>query len=254
VNPWFGPGVVGIVSVTRLGPFEASTWAGDEQGWPSSGQACGTGPIVVGVAVTVPSSGTIAVASETVIARANHRISYPSRIQLIAAMNPCRCGRAYDPSFNCKRGPNVRCAAEYQTRLSGPLLDRIDLHVEVPAVTAADLVLPPPAEGSRQVAARVAAARAIAAERLRALGRPELRTNAELQGSLLEAAAAPEGSGLSLLREAAEAMRLSARGYHRVLKVARTIADLDGAEHIGRPHLAEALAYRALNDRMAIAA
>jgi len=191
---------------------------------------------------------------EAMIARANHRITYPARFQLVAAMNPCRCGRAYDPSFNCKRGPNVRCAAEYQTRLSGPLLDRIDLHVEVPAVTAADLVLPPPAEGSRQVAARVAAARAIAAERLRALGRPELRTNAELQGSLLEAAAAAEGAGLALLRDAAEAMRLSARGYHRVLKVARTIADLDGAEHIGRPHLAEALAYRALNDRIAMAA
>ena len=191
---------------------------------------------------------------EVMIARANHRITYPARFQLVAAMNPCRCGRAYDPSFNCKRGPNLRCAAEYQTRLSGPLLDRIDLHVEVPAVTAADLVLPPPSEGSREVAARVAAARSIAAERLRALGRPELRTNAELQGSLLEAAAAPEGAGLSLLRDAAEAMRLSARGYHRVLKVARTIADLDGAERIGRPHLAEALAYRALNDRIAIAA
>ncbi len=191
---------------------------------------------------------------EVMIARANHRITYPARVQLVAAMNPCRCGRAYDPGFSCKRGPNVRCAAEYQARLSGPLLDRIDLHVEVPAVTASDLVLPPPTEGSREVAARVAAARAIAAERLRALGRPELRTNAELQGALLEAAAAPESAGLSLLRDAAEAMRLSARGYHRVLKVARTIADLDGAERIGRPHLAEALAYRSLNDRIAIAA
>ena len=98
------------------------------------------------------------------------------------------------------------------------------------------------------------AARQIATERLRALGRPELRTNAELSGSLLESAAAPVGSGLALLRDAAEAMRLSARGYHRVLKVARTIADLDGAEAIGRPHLAEALAYRALNDKIAIAA
>src|SRR3972149_1878606 len=101
---------------------------------------------------------------EVMIARANHRITYPARFQLVAGMTPCRCGRAYDPSFNCKRGPNVRCAAEYQTRLSGPLLDRIDLHVEVPAVTAADLVLPPPREGSREIAARVAAARAIAAE------------------------------------------------------------------------------------------
>jgi magnesium chelatase family protein len=191
---------------------------------------------------------------EAVIARANHRITYPARFQLVAAMNPCRCGRAYEPGFSCRRGPNSRCAAEYQARLSGPLLDRIDLHVEVPAVTASDLVLPPPAEGSREVAARAAAARQVAAERFRALGRPELRTNAELSGNLLEAAAVPDGPGLTLLRDAAEAMRLSARGYHRVLKVARTIADLDGAGSIGRPHLAEALAYRALNDRIAIAA
>jgi magnesium chelatase family protein len=191
---------------------------------------------------------------EAVIARANHRITYPARFQLVAAMNPCRCGRAYEPGFSCRRGPNARCTAEYQARLSGPLLDRIDLHVEVPAVTASDLVLPPPAEGSREVAARVAAARQVAAERFRALGRPELRTNAELSGSLLESAAAPDGPGLTLLRDAAEAMRLSARGYHRVLKVARTIADLDGAEAIGRPHLAEALAYRALHDKIAIAA
>jgi magnesium chelatase family protein len=191
---------------------------------------------------------------EAVIARANHRITYPARFQLVAAMNPCRCGRAYEPGFSCRRGPNTRCTAEYQARLSGPLLDRIDLHVEVPAVTASDLVLPPPTEDSRAVAARVAAARRIAAERFHALGRPQLRTNAELSGSLLESAAAPDGAGLTLLRDAAEAMRLSARGYHRVLKVARTIADLDGAEAIGRPHLAEALAYRALNDRIALAA
>jgi magnesium chelatase family protein len=191
---------------------------------------------------------------EAVIARANHRITYPARFQLVAAMNPCRCGRAHDAGFTCKRGPNTRCAAEYQARLSGPLLDRIDLHVEVPAVTASDLVLPPPAESSRDVAARVAAAREVAARRFASLGRPELRTNSELQGSMLDAAAAAEGTALSLLRDAAEAMRLSARGYHRVLKVARTIADLDGAERIGRPHLAEALAYRALNDRMAAAA
>jgi magnesium chelatase family protein len=98
-------------------------------------------------------------AGEVVIARANHRITYPARFQLIAAMNPCRCGRAYDPGFACKRGPNLRCAADYQARLSGPLLDRIDLHIEVAAVSASDLVLPPPSEGSREVAARVAAAR-----------------------------------------------------------------------------------------------
>ena len=102
---------------------------------------------------------------EVSIARANHRITYPARFMLVAAMNPCRCGRASDPGFSCKRGMNIRCAAEYQGRLSGPLLDRIDLHIEVPAVTAADLILPPPSEGSREVAARVARARDIQAER-----------------------------------------------------------------------------------------
>jgi magnesium chelatase family protein len=191
---------------------------------------------------------------EVVIARANHRITYPARFQLVAAMNPCRCGRAYDPGFACKRGPNVRCAADYQSRLSGPLLDRIDLHIEVPAVSASDLVLPSPSEGSREVAARVAAARDVQRERFAALGRNELRVNAEMHGKLLEQIATPDSAGLKLLRDAADAMRLSARGYHRVLKVARTIADLDGAERIGRPHLAEALAYRAVNERVAVAA
>jgi magnesium chelatase family protein len=189
-----------------------------------------------------------------VIARANHRITYPARFQLVAAMNPCRCGHAYDPGFNCKRGISQRCAADYQGRLSGPLLDRIDLHIEVPAVSASDLVLPPPSEGSREVAARVAAAREIQRERFRTLGRDKLRTNAETNGKLLEKIATTDGSGLKLLRDAADAMRLSARGYHRVLKVARTIADLDGADRIGRPHLAEALAYRTLSDRVAVAA
>jgi magnesium chelatase family protein len=191
---------------------------------------------------------------EVAIARANHRITYPARFQLVAAMNPCRCGRAYDSGFACKRGPNLRCAADYQARLSGPLLDRIDLHIEVPAVSASDLVLPPPSEGSREVAARVAAARNVQRERFRALGRDDLRTNTEAQGNLLEQIATPDGAGLKLLRDAADAMRLSARGYHRVLKVARTIADLDATDKICRPHLAEALAYRALNDRTAAAA
>jgi magnesium chelatase family protein len=190
---------------------------------------------------------------EVVIARANHRITYPARFQLVAAMNPCRCGRASDPGFICKRGTNQRCAADYQARLSGPLLDRIDLHIEVPAVSASDLVLPAPSEGSREVAQRIMGARSIQLARFQALGRRDLRTNGEVQSTLLEQIASPDGNGLKLLRDAADAMRLSARGYHRVLKVARTIADLDGAETIGRPHLAEALAYRALHDRMAAA-
>ena len=169
-------------------------------------------------------------------------------------MNPCHCGRAYDLGFSCKRGAIARCIADYQARLSGPLLDRIDLHIEVPAINAADLVLPPPAEGSREVAARVAAARKIQAARFAALGRPEQRVNAHAEANVLEAIASLDAAGLKLLRDAADAMHLSARGYHRVLKVARTIADLDGAEAITRPHLAEALAYRALHDRVQIAA
>jgi magnesium chelatase family protein len=191
---------------------------------------------------------------EVAIARANHRVTYPARFMLVAAMNPCRCGRASDPGFTCKRGPNIRCAADYQGRLSGPLLDRIDLHIEVPAVTAADLILPPPAEGSREVALRVARARAMQLQRYAALGLPGLRTNAEVPAPVLEEVARPDAAGLTLLRDAADAMRLSARGYHRVLRVARTLADLDGADKVGRLHLAEALSYRAMADEIRRAA
>jgi magnesium chelatase family protein len=173
------------------------------------------------------------------VARANAHVTFPARVQLIAAMNPCRCGHLGDPSLACARAP--KCALDYQARVSGPLLDRIDLHVEVAAVSAADLVLPPPAEGSDEVAARVAAARAVQTARLAGTGR---RTNAEVDGPLLDAVATPDEAGRRLLAEAAEKMRLTARGYHRVLRVARTIADLAGAETIGRVHVAEALSYR----------
>ena len=191
---------------------------------------------------------------EVAVARANYRVTYPARFMLIAAMNPCRCGRANDAGFACRRGPNARCAAEYQGRLSGPLIDRIDLHIEVPAVTAADLILPPPAEGSAEVAARVTRARETQLKRYAARGLPHVRTNAAAQGPVLEEVAKPDASGLVLLREAAEAMALSARGYHRILRVARTLADLDGVDKVGRIHLAEALSYRALADEMRRAA
>ena len=193
-------------------------------------------------------------AGEVAIARVNHRVSYPARFMLVAAMNPCRCGRANEAGFSCKRGPNPRCAADYQGRLSGPLLDRMDLHIEVPAVTAADLILPPPAEGSREVAARVAAARAVQAARYAAIGLPHIRTNAAAPAAVLEELARPDAPGLTLLRDAADALRLSARGYHRVLRVARTLADLDGAETVRRDHLAEALSYRMLTDEVRRAA
>jgi magnesium chelatase family protein len=130
---------------------------------------------------------------------------------------------------------------DYQSRISGPLFDRIDIHVDVAAVSAADLALPPPAEGSAEVAARVAKARGIQRERFK---EHPVRTNAEAEGELLDKVATPDAAGAKLLTEAAERMRLSARGYHRVLKVARTIADLAGAEGVARAHVAEALSYR----------
>jgi magnesium chelatase family protein len=191
---------------------------------------------------------------EVTIVRANHRATYPARFMLVGAMNPCRCGKAADPGYSCRRGANERCIADYQGRLSGPLLDRIDLHIEVPAVTAADLILPAPAEGSREVAARVAQARAVQAARYAALGLPSIRLNAQAQGPALDQVAALDAPCLALVRDAADAMRLSARGYHRVLRVARTLADLDGAEKISRVHLAEALSYRALADEVRRAA
>jgi magnesium chelatase family protein len=187
---------------------------------------------------------------ETVIARANHRIAYPSRIQLIAAMNPCKCGGSLGQA--CGRGP--RCASEYMSRISGPLLDRIDLQIEVPAVSAADLVLPAPAEGSAEVAARVMAARERQRARFASLGARGVRTNAECSGTLLEQVAMPEEAGVTLLRQASEALQLSARGFHRTLRVARTLADLDGAEQVARLHVAEALGYRGETLRRQMAA
>ena len=188
---------------------------------------------------------------ETVIARANHRIAYPSRIQLVAAMNPCKCGSG-GPGTSCKRGP--RCAADYQARISGPLLDRIDLQIEVPALSAADMVLPAPSEGSAEVRARVARARELQRARFAALGARSMRTNADCSGRVLEEIATPDAEGVALLRQAAEALHLSARGFHRTLRVARTLADLDGAERVGRMHVAEALSYRGETLRQAHAA
>jgi len=178
---------------------------------------------------------------EAVVARANAHVRYPARFQLIGAMNPCRCGYLDDPAQACARVP--KCAQEYQSRISGPMFDRIDIHVEVAGVSAADLTLPPPAESSADVAARVARARDIQRQRYAEDG---LRTNAEAEGELLDRVATPDRGGAALLSEAAEAMRLTARGYHRVLRVARTIADLNGAAGVGRAQIAEALSFRRL--------
>ncbi len=174
-----------------------------------------------------------------VVARANSHISYPARFQLIAAMNPCRCGYLEDPQLACGKAP--RCAVEYQNKISGPMFDRIDLHVDVPAVDPLDLSAPPPKEDSATVAARVAAARAIQTQRY---GTEGPRCNAEADGEILEQVAAPDEAGRALLTQAAEKMRLSARSYHRILRVARTIADLEGSAAVKRGHIAEALSYR----------
>jgi len=176
---------------------------------------------------------------EVSVARANAHVTFPARVQMVAAMNPCRCGHLGDASLACSRAP--RCAADYQAKVSGPLLDRIDLHIEVEALSAADLTMPPPAEGSEAVAARVARARSIQRQRYADL---EARTNTEIDGDALKQYATPDAPGQTLLAQAAEAMRLTARGYTRVLRVSRTIADLAGADEIGRIHVAEALSYR----------
>ncbi len=182
---------------------------------------------------------------EVVVARASRHVTYPARFQLVAAMNPCRCGAA--AGRTCGKAP--KCMMSYQSRISGPLLDRIDIQLDIPAVSAADLAAPPASEGSADVAARVAAARALQSQRAEALmaggnGAIVGTTNATLAGSALDEVATPDAAGLELLRRAADAMRMSARAYHRTLKVARTIADLDGVADVRRIHIAEALSYR----------
>lgn len=181
-------------------------------------------------------------AGETVIARANARVAFPARFQLVAAMNPCKCGLAGTPGHRCKRGP--ACAADYQGRVSGPFLDRIDLRIDVPAVSAADMIGPAEAEPSAAVAARVARARNIQRQRFLELGELRTATNAAASASLIEKVVNPDKDSQTLLLQAAERFTLSARAYHRVLKVARTLADLAGADRVARPHVAEALSYR----------
>lgn len=179
---------------------------------------------------------------EVVVARANAHVRYPARFQLIAAMNPCRCGHGGPGRGACGRA--LRCQTDYQGRISGPLMDRIDLQVEAPPVTAADLALPPPAEGTVEAAARVLAARAQQADRAQRHGADAPRLNAQADGEFLEAIADLDPSARALLARAAEAGGLSARGWTRTLRLARTIADLDGSGAVQRVHVAEALIYR----------
>ena len=175
------------------------------------------------------------------VARANASVRYPSRIQLVAAMNPCRCGYLAQPGRACSRAP--RCGADYQQRLSGPLLDRIDLVVETPEIPASELARLPAGEPSAPVARRVAAARARQSARFEEMGLA-IRLNAQAEGEALEQAAAMDGEARDLLGRASEKLGLSARGMSRALRLARTLADLDGEDAVRRPHVAEAVSYR----------
>lgn len=179
---------------------------------------------------------------QAVIARANHHVTYPARVQLVAAMNPCRCGYASEPGMACGRLP--RCAQDYQTRVSGPLMDRIDLQLDVPPVSPADMRHAAAGEASAVIAARIDAARNVQRERYASFGAAHVATNAQADGKLLEEVARPDAAGLDLMDKAAAAMRLSARSYVRILRVARTLADLEGGGPVTRAHLAEALSFR----------
>ncbi len=176
------------------------------------------------------------------ISRVNAHTTYPAAFQLVAAMNPCRCGHLGNPGLECPRAP--LCAAEYQSKISGPLLDRIDICIEVPAVSPWDLAMVKKGESSAAVRERVVKARALQTERFKALGEKDVRTNAGLKGKLLEQIAALDNDAEKLLITFAEQNRLSARAYHRTLRLARTIADLQNESKILKLHIAEALSYR----------
>lgn len=176
---------------------------------------------------------------EVVVARANAHIRYPARFLLVAAANPCRCGFLTDPARACARVP--QCGADYLGRISGPLMDRFDLRIEVPPVAYTDLDLPSSGDASAVIALRVAAARSVQAARFAGT---EARVNADAEGRLLEEIATPDSEGQALLARVADRFGLTARGYHRVLRVARTIADLDGSDAVRRPHVAEAVSFR----------
>ena len=170
------------------------------------------------------------------ISRAARQSEFPARFQLVAAMNPCPCGWAGDTSGRCRCAPDA--VRRYRSRISGPLLDRIDLHVEVPRLPAHELRPDAPeGEASASIRARVEASRALQQAR-------SGRCNAQLDQAATTAHCRLRAAEQQLLERAIESLQLSARAMHRILRVARTIADLDGSADILAPHLAEALTYR----------
>ena len=177
---------------------------------------------------------------EVIVARANAHVKYPCRFMLVAAANPCKCGYMSDPARACSRAPD--CGNDYMGRISGPLMDRFDLRVEVPPVAFSDLDLPATGDTSAQVATRVAAARAV--QQARFAASPDMRLNADAEGAALEEIAKPDTESRALISRVADRFGLTARGYHRILRVARTIADLDGSKEMCQPHVAEAVSFR----------
>lgn len=177
---------------------------------------------------------------EVVVARANAHVRYPCRFMLVAAANPCKCGYLADPARACARVP--LCGEEYLGRISGPLMDRFDLRIDVPPVAYSDLDLPESGDSSAEMAARISVARDVQTARFSEY--PDMRVNADAEGAVLDEIATPDEEGRALLLKVAERFGLSARGYHRVLRVARTIADLEGVEDVRKHHVAEAVSFR----------
>lgn len=176
---------------------------------------------------------------EVMISRANAHVKYPCKFSLIAAANPCKCGFMTDPDQACGRAPN--CGNDYLGRISGPLMDRFDLRIEVPAVRFQDLSLPASGESSHVIAKRVLAARALQDARY---ADTDIATNSDLKGDAMDRLIQMEKNAKTYLAQAAIKLNLTARGFHRVIRVARTIADLEQSEHVARHHVGEAISFR----------